>query len=207
MASLIFEQLPPRSADRGEKEEIMDNLIPPTRADVVTVQTTPRPTQTPVRVQFSDVLAGGAQALVQGAQAAVNALPGNPLAAVAVRGGASGVLGGTSLLGGAGSVASSLSVSTSPEGPGGVSATAGLANLTGVNLGIGGASAGSAGTTGTTGTTDPSIESSMAQSEQMNLYYLQIQEQVNAQNRTFTALSNVLEVEHSTAKSAIGNIH
>jgi hypothetical protein len=30
---------------------------------------------------------------------------------------------------------------------------------------------------------------------------------VNAQNRTFTALSNVLEVEHNTAKSAIGNIH
>jgi hypothetical protein len=47
----------------------------------------------------------------------------------------------------------------------------------------------------------------MAQSEQMNLYYLQVQEQVNAQNRTYTALSNVLEVEHSTAKSAIGNIH
>jgi hypothetical protein len=47
----------------------------------------------------------------------------------------------------------------------------------------------------------------MAQSPQMNLYDLQVQEQVNAQNRTFTALSNVLEVEHSAAKSAIGNIH
>jgi len=41
----------------------------------------------------------------------------------------------------------------------------------------------------------------------MNLYYLQIQEQVNAQNRTYSALSNVIEVEHNTAKTAIGNIH
>jgi hypothetical protein len=47
----------------------------------------------------------------------------------------------------------------------------------------------------------------MAQSQALNLYYLQVQEEVNAQNRTFTALSNVLEVEHNTAKSAIGNIH
>ena len=47
----------------------------------------------------------------------------------------------------------------------------------------------------------------MAQAQQQNLYYLQVQEEVNAQNRTFTALSNVLEVEHSTAKAAIGNIH
>ena len=177
----------------------MVNPIQPIRSDVVTVQTAPRPTQTPVRVQFSDVLAGGAQALVQGAQAAVSVLPGNPLAAVAVRSGASGAL-GPSELGGVHS-ASSLTVGTSPEGPGASGAT-GLANLGGVSLGLGGSSA-----AGTTGTSDASIESSMAQSEQMNLYYLQIQEQVNAQNRTFTALSNVLEVEHSTAKSAIGNIH
>jgi hypothetical protein len=185
----------------------MENPIQPIRADVVTVPTAPRPTQAPVRVQFSDVLAGGAQALVRGAQAAVNALPGNPLTAVAMRGGASvtsGALGATADLGGLRSVASSVTVGTSPEGPGGVSSAAGLANLGGVSVGLGGASGGA---TATSGTSDPSIESSMAQSEQMNLYYLQIQEQVNAQNRTFTALSNVLEVEHSTAKSAIGNIH
>jgi hypothetical protein len=54
---------------------------------------------------------------------------------------------------------------------------------------------------------DGSVESSIAQSQQMNLYYLQVQEQVNDQNRAFTLLSNVLEVEHNTAKSAIGNIH
>jgi hypothetical protein len=186
----------------------MDNPIQPIRADVVTIPTTPRPTQTPVRVQFADLLAGGAQALVRGAQAAVSVLPGNPLAAVALRGGATSALGAAPELGGARSIASSVTVGSSPEGPGGVpggvSSATGLANLGGVSVGLGGASAGA---TGTSGTSDGSIETSMAQSEQMNLYYLQIQEQVNAQNRNFTALSNVLEVEHSTAKSAIGNIH
>ena len=181
----------------------MDSPIQRFRADVVTVQTTPRPTQTPVRVHFSDVLAGGAQALVRGAQAAVSALPGNPLAAMAVRGGSQAGLGITSDLGSVRSVASSVSVGTSPEGPGGASGAVGLANLGGVSVGLGAPGAAGA----ASGTSDGSIESSMAQSEQMNLYYLQVQEQVNAQNRTFTALSNVLEVEHSTAKSAIGNIH
>jgi hypothetical protein len=40
----------------------------------------------------------------------------------------------------------------------------------------------------------------------MNHYSLQIQEAVNAQNRSFTALSNVLKAEHDTVKTAIGNI-
>jgi hypothetical protein len=174
----------------------MDNTIPSYRPDVVSVQTAPRPTPTPARVPFSEVLATGAQALARGAQAAVNVLPGAPLAAVALRGG-----GGSSTLGfalnGGPSLVSAASVGAAPEGPGGASAA---------STGLGTAAAGSM----TSGATDPSnasIESSMAQSQQMNLYYLQVQEQVNAQNRTFTALSNVLEVEHSTAKSAIGNIH
>jgi len=182
----------------------MDNTISvssTSRADVVAVQTQPRPTATPMRVQFADVLAGGAQALVRGAQAAVSAIPGAPLAAVAVRGGGSSAAGGAlSGLGGLRSVASSVTVGT-PEGPGGTTAGLGasLVGVGGTSAGVGGASTGS--------TSDGGLESTMAQSEQMNLYYLQVQEEVNAQNRTYTALSNVLEVEHSTAKSAIGNIH
>jgi hypothetical protein len=50
------------------------------------------------------------------------------------------------------------------------------------------------------------LESSLQQSQEMNLYYLQIQEAVNSQNRSFTALSNVLKAEHDTVKTAIGNI-
>jgi hypothetical protein len=112
--------------------------------------------------------------------------------AAALRG-ASSPLAGPSSSAGTGFTVASAAVPLAPEGPGG-STTAG-------------SSLGASLTGGSTGTSDASIESLMAQSPQMNLYDLQVQEQVNAQNRTFTALSNVLEVEHSAAKSAIGNIH
>jgi hypothetical protein len=95
---------------------------------------------------------------------------------------------------------SSVSVGTMPEGPGGGALGSGIGAVVGVTgSGVSGA--------GAPGASDPNIEGSLAQAQEMNLYYLQIQEEVNAQNRTFTALSNVLEVEHNTAKSAIGNIH
>ncbi len=80
--------------------------------------------------------------------------------------------------------AGSSSVTGAPEGPGGV--------------GPGGLGAGAPG--------DGGLESSLQQSQEMNLYFLQIQEEVNAQNRSFTALSNVLKAEHDTVKTAIGNI-
>ncbi len=70
-----------------------------------------------------------------------------------------------------------------------------------------GTSSGTAADGSAAGTNDPSIASTLAQDQEMNLYYLQVQEQVNAQNRTYSALSNVIEVEHNTAKTAIGNIH
>jgi hypothetical protein len=143
-------------------------------------------------MQFSEVLAGGARTLVRGAQAALRVLPGSPLMAVAIRGGGSGVPSSTTL---SSPLAPSLSptlagANGSPEGPGGASLNA---TPGGPEGGVGGASDG--------------IEGALAQEQQMSLYYLQIQEQVNAENRTFSALSNVLEVEHNTAKTAIGNIH
>ena len=160
----------------------MDSTIsptPPIRPDVVSVETTARPTAP--RVPFSDVLAGGARALVQGAQSTMQSLPGSPLMALAVRPGA---------------VAIAPAISATPEGPGGTVTTAGTPSLGGL------------GTTDGSGTpSDQSMQATMAQDQQMNMYYLQIQEEVNAQNRTFSALSNVIEVEHNTAKTAIGNIH
>jgi hypothetical protein len=192
----------------------MDSSIAAIRPDVVSVQTTPRPTATPIRVEFSEVLAGGARALVRSAQTVLRALPGSPLMAVALRGGASGipamnVLAGTlpastqaSLLGAPirGTTPPLADVPPNPEGPGGSSAATS-------SLGTGLTGAGGAPGTSTATPNDGSMEGTLAQDQQMNLYYLQIQEQVNAQNRTFSALSNVLEVEHNTAKTAIGNIH
>jgi hypothetical protein len=175
----------------------MDIPPAPVRPDIVSVQTSPRPTAPSPTVSFSEVMAGGARALVQGARAAVNALPGSPLVAVALR--AESGASATSAFGGSPSVASFASVPVAPEGPGGASSS-GLSSPTASATGTGSSSSSEA-------ASDASLQASMAQSQQMNLYYLQVQEQVNSQNRTFTALSNVLEVEHSTAKAAITNIH
>jgi hypothetical protein len=170
------------------------------RPDVLTVESTPRPTAAPVRVTFDQVLAAGANGLVQGAELAVSRLPGSPFAAAAVRGSAAGNL-ESSISSGIGG----LSVNASPEGPGGLS-TGGPSALL--------AAAGVTSTSGTTGaatgsSTDPtsSIDASLQQSAQLNLYYLQVQQQVDSQNRSFTALSNVLKTEHDSAKAAIQNIH
>jgi hypothetical protein len=171
-------------------EKAMDNRIPPLRPDVVTVETVPRPTASPPRVPFAQVLGGSARALVSGAQAAIGALPGSPLIALALRNGNGGVPTSTALDVPVGQLGAGGAAATSPEGPGGA--------VTGMGSGIGAVG------TATDGT---GIEGTLAQSQQLSLYYLQVQEHVNEQNRTFTALSNVLEVEHSTAKTAIGNIH
>jgi hypothetical protein len=42
--------------------------------------------------------------------------------------------------------------------------------------------------------------------QSFNLQYLQLQEKMQAENRQFTVLSNVMKTKHDTAKSAIGNI-
>lgn len=160
----------------------MDNTIPPTppvRPDIVSVETTPRPTAP--KMAFSEVLAGGARSLVNGAQSVVQSLPASPLMALAVRPGSTGLLSTTSN-------ATTFAANTTPEGPGGAV----------VGTGATGTSSGSSG---------DSLQQTMAQDEQMNMYYLQVQEQVDAQNRVFTTLSNVLEVENNTAKNAISNIH
>jgi hypothetical protein len=153
------------------------------RPDVHVATTAPRVTETPPRMRFGEVLS---RQLVRGAETAMRSLPGSPLMAVAVRGpgGPGGALGvPMSGPGPSGGVAS-------PEGPGGVAAGGGVP---GVGGGVAGGEAGG-------------LESSLQQSQEMNLYFLQIQEAVNAQNRSFTALSNVLKAQHDTVKTAIGNI-
>lgn len=164
------------------------------RSDVTVASTQPRVTPTPARGAFKQVLAQG---LVRGAETAMKMLPGAPLMAVAVRGATgSGALGIP--MPGSGTRAGS------PEGPGGsgVRGNGGLAGAAMTATGVGGSSTGAAG--GMQG--DGSLEASLQQSADMNLYYLKIQEDVNAQNRTFSTLSNVLKAEHDTVKTAIGNI-
>jgi hypothetical protein len=171
--------------------------------DVVGVETTPRPTAKTVGAPFSEVLAGSARAFAQTAGAAVRSLPGSPLMAVAIRGGgnlSAQIAPAPLALSGTGAVGAPIM----PFGGGSLP-------VGGAGGGMGssptGTSSGSAVDGSAAGTNDPSIASTLAQDQEMNLYYLQVQEQVNAQNRTYSALSNVIEVEHNTAKTAIGNIH
>jgi hypothetical protein len=163
------------------------------RPDIVLVESSVRPTPTPTRVSFGQVLAAGAGGLVQGAELAATHLPGAPLAAAAVRGG-------------------STLMSLSLPNIGGAAITAAEGPSAAASGGAGGASllptpGGSATSVAGTGDSSASIDASIQQSAELNMYYLQVQQEVDAQNRTFTALSNVLKTQHDSSKSAIQNIH
>jgi hypothetical protein len=156
--------------------------------DVVMIESTRRPTPTPARVSFSQVLAAGVSNIVQGAEVAASKLPGSPITATAVRG-------GTATMSAPIATVDGIPVNAVAEGP---------VSLASPGLGIG---AGGTGVAGTAADPNGTIDATLQQSAQMNLYYLAVQQQVDAQNRTFTTLSNVLKTEHDSAKSAIGNIH
>lgn len=171
----------------------MDNRIPPVRSDVVTVPSAARPTPTPVRVSFGEVLAKGAGALVQGAESALDMLPGGPLVAAAIRGGGSSIGSGPTSPMMSGNMGNMGQLAEGPSAVGGSSVGGGFGS-------------GGAGGTGTGGVGTGSLDQSLQQSQEMNLYFLQIQQQVNAQNQTFTTLSNVMKSEADTIKNAIGNL-
>ena len=162
------------------------------RPDVALASTTPRVTPTPPRAsRFGEVLSN---TVVRSAESAMRVLPGSPMMAVAVRGAA----------GTGGTLGVPMTTMSSPQGPASAAGprvgnpAAGLGSTPSIGApAVGGAPAG-----GEAG----SIEASLQQSQDMNLYYLQVQESVNAQNRSFTTLSNVLKAQHDTVKTAIGNI-
>jgi hypothetical protein len=182
----------------------MDSPSIASRPDVTVATTAPRVTPTPDRGAFKKVLA---QSLVRGAETAMKILPGSPLMAVAVRGGSgAGSALGVPMTGVGSSPVRSGGIS--PEGPGGGSSRVNNPAQSAINAALSSptGSGSASGTSGVPGAEGGSLESSLQQSQDMNLYYLQIQEAVNSQNRSFTALSNVLKAEHDTVKTAIGNI-
>jgi hypothetical protein len=167
----------------------MDTRVAPgiARLDVVSTESAPRVTP-PGGVPFKDMVSRGASALLQGAQAAITSLPGAPIVAAAIRPG-----GGTS---------SAPIGSLAPSGiTGGIvgQPTAGVPGTAENPLGGGT-------TTSGPGAESASVENTLAQSQEQNLYYLQLQEQLAAENRTYSAMSNVLKTRHDTVKNAIGNI-
>jgi len=167
------------------------------RPDIVLIESTPRPTATPARVSFGQVIAAGANSLVQGAELAASKLPGSPISAAAVRGGASATAMPLVNVDG-------IAVNSTAEGPTATGSGVGSSvSLGGVGVTTGGSTSAPGGSADSTS----SIDASLQQSAQMNLYYLQIQQEVDAQNRAFTTLSNVLKTEHDSAKAAIENVH
>jgi hypothetical protein len=129
-------------------------------------------------------MSAGAGAVVGGAEAAVQRLPGGSVLAAAFRP--------------TGTVMSQpgLVPGTTPEGyptvtPGAGSAQPGSSSL------VPGSSS---------GTGDPAIEGMLGQDANQNLYYIALQERISAENRLYTAYSNVLRTRHDTMKNAIGNL-
>jgi hypothetical protein len=151
------------------------------RMDVIATDSSPR--VTPVTgVPFREMVSRGAGAILRGAEAAISSLPGAPIVAAAVRPSANVV--GTSV---------------------GASSPAGL-GVPRAPLATGSAENPAIGTPTGRGAEGSSVEGTLAQSQEFNLYYLQLQEQLSAENRTFSAMSNVLKTRHDTVKNAIGNI-
>jgi hypothetical protein len=154
------------------------------RPNITFTSSTPRVTPTPPRAaRFGDVLSS---TVMRSAESAVQTIPGAPAMAFALRGGIAPPAMPRHVTSALVSAQPQSSVpAATPTSP-----AAGPAPISSPGLG------------GEPG----AITSSLQQSQDMNLYYLQIQESVNAQNRTFTALSNVMKAEHDTVKTAISNL-
>jgi hypothetical protein len=145
---------------------------------------------TPKGPGFGAVLAT-ARPILKGAEAVATVLPGGPLVAAAIKapstmsGPAYGGVGGVKTGGVA--ITPRLPIGGTPSG---APAPGGAPDPTG------------AGATGE----QPNMEGVLAESQAFNLYYLQLQEQISAENRSYTTMSNVLKARHDTVKNAIGNI-
>jgi hypothetical protein len=148
--------------------------------DVLATATAPRVTPPPAR-PFQQVMNASSAAIVNGAEAAVSHLPGGSILAAAML-----PAGGTG-----GLVSAPAFNATGPTG----TASAGAPSVLGAT-----------GSTGSTGTSDPSMQQMMSQDADQNMYYLQLQEQMSQESRSYSAVSNVLKARHDTMKNAIGNI-
>lgn len=141
---------------------------------------TSQPTATRTTAQptrpFQAVMSAGAGAVVSGAEAAVRRLPGGPILAAAFR----------------------PTSSAAPAGANTGSATTPEGHPT--------TSSGSAVEGSGAAAQDPTMEGMLDENADRNLYYIALQERISAENRLYTAYSNVLRVRHETMKNAIGNV-
>ncbi len=151
--------------------------IDPTQTSSVVVgQTKARTAEAPA-TPFKDVLAGGANALLTGAEVAGGAI-GGPVVAAAIR-------------------QARTSVADTGGGTGGVGVSGGGGPL---DTAAGVVNAGSP------SAEMQAMHAMNRESQQFNMQMLSLQEEVQQENRRFTTLTNVVRARHDTAKGAIGNI-
>jgi hypothetical protein len=149
---------------------------------------------TPKGPGFGAVLAG-ARPILKGAELVAGVLPGGPLLAAAVKAAPAVMSGPGAAAPGGGGVSMTPRVAGAPAAAIGGAAPAGIGGAAPPGTG-GSASGGEQG----------GIESVLAESQAFNLYYLQLQEEISAENRQYSAMSNLLKARHDTVKNAIGNI-
>ncbi|MBI3072912.1 MAG: hypothetical protein HYY84_12430 [Deltaproteobacteria bacterium] len=139
--------------------------------------------QTPREVKFSDVFKAGVRSVVEtGISLGTAVVPGGPFVNASVERARTEVLGREAAQGAA-------------------RLTSGDGNGTGLAAGGAGAAPASQAEL---------LEKAWAmqrESQVHNLQYLQLQQELQEENRRFTTLSNMLKVKHDTAKAAISNIH
>jgi len=162
----------------SQTQPVSDRPLP-VESGVKIEATRPRQTQPPAS-PFRDVLAGGVSVLMGGAQVATHVL-GAPVLAAAVQNARAGAV--DAIAGGA-----------APAVVGGTAAPLG-----------GGAAAGVVASAGD-GTDLATMQAMQRESQAFNLQLLNLQEDVQQENRRFTTLSNVLRAKHDTAKAAVSNI-
>jgi len=166
--------------------------------DVVVEATRPRQTERP-RSPFRDVLASGTAILARGAEVATSVAAG-PVMAAAVR--ETGLAAATAVAGAG---------MPGARAPGAMAATPGTATV----AGAGATTSGGAGSSGVPASLlapggDQSdlatMQSMQRESQVFNMQLLELQEDVQQENRRFTTVSNVLRAKHDTAKAAVSNI-
>lgn len=149
---------------------------------VAATRTAPRVTPAPNQ-PFRSVMQAGAQAVVDGAEAAVFQLPGGPVLAAAFR-------------------------SAPPVGAPSASIYGTTTSALGADSGMPDPETDSAEGSAGSGSSAAALDSAegLSQNTEQNLYYLQLQQQISEESRQYTALSNVLKARHDMVKNAIGNI-
>jgi hypothetical protein len=165
-----------------------------------TVRQSPR---TDFGTQVRNGIAAGGGAAGQAIGVAAPFVPGAAVVSAAVTGAAGGVGGG---IGGGGA-----QTGYGGQGLGGVP---GATSVGSDGIPVGGsflnAQQGSGGAQGSGGSSQMELLNATKNMQEMaqsfNLQYLQLQEKMQSENRSFSTVSNVMKTKHDTAKSSISNV-